>query len=72
MPCIINGGRVPTMDLSPGSAAIDNGTNSSCPSLDARGFARPFDGDGGGISTCDVGALEYRPQLLLRDGFEGP
>ena len=68
----INGGRVPTMDLSPGSVAIDNGTNTSCPSLDARGFARPFDGDGGGISTCDVGALEYRPQLLLRDGFEGP
>ena len=71
-PPALNGGRIPTMDLSPGSAAIDNGTNLGCPFRDARNFDRPFDGDGGGIATCDVGALEYRPQLLLRDGFENP
>lgn len=67
-----NGGPVPTMDLSPGSVAIDNGSTPGCPSADARGFTRPFDGDGSGIATCDVGALEYRPSLLLRDGFENP
>jgi hypothetical protein len=68
----LSGARVPTMNLSPGSAAIDNGTNASCPGMDARGNTRPFDGDGNGIATCDVGAVEYRPDLLLRDGFENP
>lgn len=66
----INAGRVPTMDLSPGSVAIDNGSNAGCPSLDGRGFARPFDGDANGITGCDVGAVEYRAQVMLRDGFE--
>lgn len=65
-----NGGSVPTMDLSPGSVAIDNGSNSGCPPLDGRGFARPFDGDLNGINACDVGAVEFRPQVMLRDGFE--
>ncbi len=68
----INGGRVPTMDFSPGSVAIDNGANPGCPGMDARGNTRPFDGDGNGIAICDVGSIEYRPQLLLRDGFENP
>lgn len=68
----LNGGRIPTMDLSPGSAAIDNGSNPGCPFRDARNFDRPFDGDASGVATCDVGALEYRAQLLLRDGFENP
>jgi hypothetical protein len=65
-----NGGFVPTMDLGAGSIAIDNGTNAGCPPADARGLSRPYDGDGGGIATCDVGAVEYRPALLFRDGFE--
>ena len=50
--------------------AIDNGSNSGCPPLDGRGFARPFDGDLNGINACDVGVVEFRPQVMLRDGFE--
>jgi hypothetical protein len=66
----LNGGLVPTLDLAPTSVAIDNGTNMACPARDARNFARPFDGDGNGGATCDVGAVEFRPQLLLSNGFE--
>lgn len=64
-----NGGPVLTLDLAPGSVAIDNGTNTGCPPRDARDFVRPLDGDGNGIATCDVGALEYQSDLL-QDGFE--
>jgi len=64
-----NGGPVFTMDLAPGSVAIDNGTNTLCPSGDARDVARPIDGDGNAIAICDVGALEYQSPLL-QDGFE--
>jgi hypothetical protein len=66
----LNGGLVPSLDLAPGSVAIDNGSNTLCPPRDARNFGRPFDGDGNGVAICDVGAVEFRPQLLLRDGFE--
>lgn len=65
-----NGGLVPSLDLAPGSVAIDNGTNTFCPARDARNFARPFDGDGNGVAICDVGAVEFRPQLLFSNGFE--
>ncbi len=65
-----NGGPVFTLDLAPGSVAIDNGTNSGCPVLDARNESRPFDGDGDGVAICDVGALEYRANIILSDGFE--
>ena len=68
------GGFTRTMPLAYGSPAIDAGTNTGCPSIDQRGFARPQDGDGKGIPTCDMGATESRilsktfPSLAAQDG----
>lgn len=50
-----HGGPVPTVNLLPGSHAIDAvgwGTQSYCPATDARGVARPY-------GQCDSGAYEY-------------
>ena len=66
----LNGGLVPSLDLAPGSVAIDNGTNTLCPSRDVRNFSRPYDGDTNGVAICDVGAVEFRLQLLFSNGFE--
>jgi hypothetical protein len=44
--------------LLPGSPAIDTGDNSVCLATDQRGTARPFDGDGDGTATCDLGSYE--------------
>jgi hypothetical protein len=51
-----NGGPVETIPLLEGSAAIDAGDNSYCPSADARGIVRPQ-----GV-YCDVGAFEVEAQ----------
>ena len=45
-------------DLGTGSAAIDTGDNSSCPTQDQRGTARPLDGNGDSFTVCDIGAIE--------------
>lgn len=42
----------------PGSPAIDAGDNSVCPPVDILGALRPADGDGDGVSTCNMGAYE--------------
>jgi hypothetical protein len=47
-----NGGPVATMTLEPGSPAIDAGTNTRCPAMDARGVLRPTG------PACDIGAVE--------------
>jgi predicted outer membrane repeat protein len=64
-----NGGPTDTRLPGRGSIAIDEGTNSLCPFVDQRGYARS---DG----TCDVGAVEVSgtpitPEVFA-DGFEGP
>ncbi|HKC05144.1 MAG TPA: choice-of-anchor Q domain-containing protein [Patescibacteria group bacterium] len=48
-----NGGSVKTMALLTGSPAIDTGTNTGCPDLDARGITRPQH------NVCDMGAYEF-------------
>lgn len=60
---------IPILDLAPGSVAIDNGVNTGCPARDARNLVRPVDGDGNGSAVCDVGAIEWRRDLLA-NGFE--
>jgi hypothetical protein len=58
-PLADNGGPTLTFALLPGSPAIDTGDNGTCLSADQRGYSRPFDGDGDGTATCDMGAFEY-------------
>jgi predicted outer membrane repeat protein len=53
-----NGGGILTQALLPDSPALDAGDNSLCLPTDQRGIARPLDGNGDGIATCDLGAVE--------------
>ncbi|MDQ4144453.1 MAG: right-handed parallel beta-helix repeat-containing protein, partial [Actinomycetota bacterium] len=55
----LNGGQTRTRALSETSPALDAGSNSDCSATDQRGVARPADGNGDGISTCDIGAYEW-------------
>jgi hypothetical protein len=48
------GGATQTIPLLPGSAAIDAGTDVTCPATDQRGITRPQG------THCDVGAFESR------------
>jgi CSLREA domain-containing protein len=63
-PLANNGGPTQTMALLVGSIALDAGDNTVCAAepvnnLDQRGHSRPFDGDGDGTATCDMGAFEH-------------
>jgi len=53
-----NGGPTQTHALLPGSVAIDAVTDCGGLSNDQRGFSRPADGNGDGVSRCDSGAFE--------------
>lgn len=59
-PGIPGTGHVP---LLPDSPAIDAATNAVCPALDQRGQPRPVDGTGDGTALCDIGAVEFFPQV---------
>lgn len=63
----LNGGALRTHALNIGSPAIDAGTATGCPATDARGFARPVDGNMplDGTATCDIGAFEFRPPTIV-------
>jgi hypothetical protein len=52
---------IPTHSPLVTSPVVDSGDPAYCPSTDARGVARPIDGDGTGGATCDRGAHEYDP-----------
>ncbi len=47
-----------THALLTGSPAIDEGENNGCPTIDQRGYIRPFDALVPGTAVCDVGAYE--------------
>jgi hypothetical protein len=68
-----NGGTVRTIAPVNGSLAIDASSDPNCLTVDARGVARPQDGDGVGESHCDAGAVEvapFRPPTpIFHDGF---
>lgn len=53
-PLTNNGGSNQTMALLTGSPAINTGNNSTCPTTDQRGVARPQGG------VCDIGAFELK------------
>lgn len=54
------------LHLRAGSTAIDAGSATQAPPLDADGVSRP---QGAGF---DLGAYEYRPDSIFRHGFETP
>lgn len=60
-----NGG--PTWTHNPGSdsGVIDAGDPGCLVTSDQRGVSRPIDGNRNGTATCDMGAVEYLPQLFL-------
>lgn len=67
-----NGGPTWTRALNDDSPAIDAGEPTGCKddtlaiiTTDQRGFARPADGNGDGISTCDIGAFEVSFRIFL-------
>ncbi|MEJ8566928.1 hypothetical protein [Elongatibacter sediminis] len=66
-------GGVGVVIFEPGEDPIDGGTldGSNCRNSDARGNPRPVDGDGDGITACDVGAYEVPEMPFFKDGFEG-
>lgn len=52
-------------------APIGPGNVALCPEFDARGQARPGDGDADGMAVCDVGAFEWPNEApFFVDGFE--
>lgn len=53
-----NGGGRPTHAPLQGSPLVDT-DGGTCPAVDARNVARPVDGNGDGVPTCDVGAVEF-------------
>jgi len=59
------GGFSQTLPLLPGSAAIDAGDSTSCPTTDQRGVTRPQG------AHCDIGAYESRGFTLTKTSGDG-
>jgi len=59
-----SGNSVPYLEPRADSPAIDAVSGSVCPATDARGLLRPQDGNGNGIASCDIGAIEYLPPQI--------
>jgi hypothetical protein len=53
------------------SPVIDAGSGTVDP-LDQRGAARPFDGDGDGIPSADIGSVERGAPFLILPGKAFP
>lgn len=69
-PVADHGGFVPALAMDPDSEAIDKGSPNGCPDDDARGAARPFDGNGNGVAACDLGAYEYITRPVIEFSSE--
>jgi CSLREA domain-containing protein len=67
-----NGGPTKTHGLGAGSPAIDTGANTGAPAIDQRGVARPFDGDGAGGASVDIGAYEVAPTTFTPTRSDDP
>ncbi len=61
---------MPVLVFDPASLAVDGADAARCLPTDARGVARPQDGNGDGLARCDVGAFELQAAELFADGFE--
>ncbi len=59
---------IPTL----GSAVVDAGTDTGCPSFDLYGRSRPVDGDQNGTPACDIGAVELGPLVSAIVPSSGP
>jgi hypothetical protein len=64
-PLVNNGGGALTLELLPGSPAVDAGDDSGCPTTDERGLTRPQG------AACDIGALEVLPPSATTGGASG-
>jgi predicted outer membrane repeat protein len=60
-PLAYNGGSTQTMELLPGSPAIDAGDDANCPATDQRGVLRPQG------AHCDIGAVEMEGMIQPTD-----
>jgi hypothetical protein len=70
LPAADNGMGLPTLRPRESSLMVDSGSATACPDADARGIARPADGNDDGIARCDIGAYELQNELLFGSGFE--
>ena len=57
------GSAVPLVAPRESSPAIDAMLGPDCPMFDAVGTLRPVDGDNDGFADCDIGAIEFVPEL---------
>lgn len=69
-PLADQGGSTWTLQVFPGSPAIDQGLGASSTARDQRWAPRPFDGDESGTAQPDVGAIEVNPFWIFGDDFE--
>lgn len=66
-----DGQLMPVVVFDSGSAVVDGGSEGRCLAVDARGNARPQDGNDDGVAICDSGAFERPEARLFADGFDG-
>lgn len=65
-----DGELMPVVLFGPGSPVVDGADSGRCLGTDARGRARPQDGNDDGLARCDAGAYESLGDKVFADGFE--